>query len=284
MIDRVGRRLFRYPLYQILECFASLNMPKPSGKEIDIIIPVIPKDLAILPYCLDGIRKNIKNKIRDIYIVGPDKIELKDFAFMQNIKFIEETSVLGFSPRDINYITTSGEDRSGWLFQQFLKLSGNIGECEDFITIDSDHILIKPHVFLTSDNKYVFYRSQEFHLQYLISNYKILGLLNIPFLSYVSHKMIFNKKLLTLLKRKIEDRSGLNWIETIKRNIVKEDSSSFSEFELYANFVPSEKKLSKLWLQQAEKRTTILSVDKLERLYPKKLCFTYPDYLNNENN
>ena len=279
MIDRIGRRLFRYPLYYILECFGSLNMPEPSDKEIDVIIPVIPKDLKILPYCIEGVKKNIKNKIRDIYIIGPNKIELRDFASRHNIIFIDETKVLGFSPNDVNYITTSGENRSGWLFQQFLKLSGNVGECDNFVTIDSDHILIKPHVFLTSDNKYVFYRSQEFHLQYLLTNYKLLGLFNIPYLSYVSHKMIFNKKLLTQLKKTIEDRSGLSWIETIKNNINKTDASSFSEFELYANFVPGKYKHSKLWLQQAEKRTSILSVDELERLYPKKLSFTYPNYL-----
>lgn len=61
--------------------------------------------------------------------------------------FVDENEVLPITKKDINYICKDGRDRSGWLFQQLLKLAGNIGTCENFITIDSDHILLKPHTF-----------------------------------------------------------------------------------------------------------------------------------------
>ena len=40
-IDRIGRRLFRYPIYNFLKLFSTTNMPEASDEPIDVIIPII---------------------------------------------------------------------------------------------------------------------------------------------------------------------------------------------------------------------------------------------------
>lgn len=279
VIDRLGRRLFRYPVYNFLKLFSTINMPEASDEPIDVIIPVIAKDLLVLPFCIEGIRKNVLNKINAIYIVGPLDDRIISFAKKNNLIYVEENDVLGFGVKDINYITSKGEDRSGWLFQQFIKMSGNIGKCQNFVTIDSDHILVNPHVFLAKDNKYVFYQSEEFHWMYIKIIYQLIGVLSITPLSYVSHKMIFNKEILAQLKSVIEQRSGKKWTDTIVSFLNRDDSSSFSEFELYANFVSSKKKKKKLWLQKTLYRETFINLAELQGRYVKNLSVTYPEYL-----
>ena len=182
-----------------------------SAEPIDVIIPMIPKDMDVLPFCLKGIRRNVANTIKKIYIVAPYNKKLSEFCEKEKIIFVNENDVLGYSAKDVHFVTEKGEDRSGWVFQQFLKLSGNVGTCQKYITIDSDHILLNRHVFLTKDNKYVFYRSTEFHIQYHIINKKLLGKFRIPLFSYVAHKMLFDKKELEQLKNTVENRTGKRW-------------------------------------------------------------------------
>ena len=135
-INRIGYHLFRRPVYSLLRQVSTVSMPTPSDEMVDIVIPVIPKDLKILPFCIEGIKHNVANKIKDIYIVGPEDKRIEEFVKIQNLSFVKEDDVLGFGVKDVKYITNDGIDRSGWLFQQFLKLSGNIGTCENYITVD----------------------------------------------------------------------------------------------------------------------------------------------------
>lgn len=279
-INRIGYHLFRRPLYAIMSCFSTTHMPPASDDEIDIVIPAIAKDLQTLPYCLEGIKRNIPHRVKGIYLVGPADERLINFSKEYGLIFINELEVLGFGPKDIDYVTTDGRDRSGWLFQQFIKLSGNIGECQNFLTIDSDHVLLKPHVFITNDGKYVFYRSNEFRWSYIMENYRLLGDFKIPMLSYVSHKMIFNKKILEKLKITIEQKSGEKWTDSIIHTIDRDDSSAFSEFELYASFVDKGQKISKLWLQKALLREPTFNMDNIKNNNPSLLSITYPEYLN----
>ncbi len=280
LFDRIVYHFIRKPLYNFLQLFSTLRMPEASDDYIDVIIPIVAKDLAILPYCLEGIRKNVVNRIKKIYLVGPVDQQIIDFAANHNLFFVDEKSVLGFSPSDVNYKTSTGRDRSGWLFQQFLKLSGNIGECENYITIDSDHILLRPHVFISQDGKYVFYRSEEFHWPYLIANKKLLGHLRIPLLSYVAHKMVFNKNILKELQKQIEVHSGKCWTDAIVDSLDRNDPSAFSEFEMYGSFVNSKNKRSKLWLQKIDHRSGDINIEELKSKYKNNLSVTFPDYLN----
>lgn len=278
-INRICRRLrsFLYNLYP------DVAMPLiPSKRPIDIIIPLVEKDLDIFPLCLEGIRHNVLNLIKNIYIVAPDNARIKVFCHNNGLIFIDENTVLGYSVKDLDYITSSGMNRNGWLFQQYIKLSGNIGTCDDFVTIDSDHILLSPHVFVTDDNRYVFYRSSEFHLGYYLINNRLLGKLKIPTLSFVAHKMVFNKKFLFDLKSKIKDYTGMEWDRAILAKLDRNDTSSFSEFEIYASSVSKKLYVSMLWNQLQLKRSERMSYDELQKKYVGFLSVTFPEYLTND--
>lgn len=279
-VNRFGKRI-RYFSSLFKRRYSSISLDA-SSEPIDVIIPMIPKDLDVLPLCLKGLRENVANKIEKIYIVSPYDDGLINYCKEEGIVYVNENDVLGYSAKDVNFVTEKGENRSGWMFQQFLKLAGNVGTCQRYITIDSDHILLNRHVFLTKDDKYVFYRSPEFHIQYHLINKKLLGGFHLPLLSYVSHKMIFDKKELESLKRLVETRLGKRWDLAILDNLDKEAGAPFSEFEFYAGYINKKRKISYMWNQKALKRDEMSDYQKLKERYSEYLSVTFPDYLNNK--
>lgn len=271
---------FRRHLISLFELFP-LPTIKPSEEYIDVVIPIIPKDLKILPLCIEGVRKCVTNNIKDIYIVSPRDANVLDLCANLNLKYIDEKEVLGLSPKDINLkVQVNGElkDRSGWLFQQILKLSGKIGICENYLCIDADHILLKPHTFLSTTNKPVLYMSEECHIPYYDNIKKMLGVTHFSMLSYVAHKMIFNKKMLAMLHGDIEQRHGCDWISAIIENYDKNEKSGFSEFEMYGNYVSD--KILRPWKQKELKYEMIADYETLRNKYGNYNSVTFPAYLS----
>jgi hypothetical protein len=272
----------RYFIYLIWTNFKYESIVANSYINIDIIIPLIEKDLEILPLCLEGLKNNVSHRIQNIYIVAPNIESIIDFASKNNLIFIDENNVLGYSPKNINYITSNGRDRSGWVFQQLIKLSGRIGTSRYYLVIDSDHILLKPHTFITEDNLIVFYLSSEFHYPYYKMNYNLTNDFSVSLFSYVSHKMIFDKDELKKLHNKLEtcNMNKLAWDEIILSSLDANEPSSFSEFELYGNYVDKSKKILRPWKQKTLKRNKLVSYENLKNIYSKYWSVTFPSYLN----
>ncbi len=250
---------------------------------IDVIIPVIEKDLLILPLCLEGLKENVKHRIENIYIVGADSKLIKEFASDHGLLFIDESTVLGYSPGDINYIS-SGLNRSGWIFQQLLKLSGRIGTSRYFLVIDSDHILLKPHVFIAANNSMVFYQSSEWHFPYYKKIYKLTGTFPTALFSYVAHKMILDKEELKKLHQLIEssDKNQLPWDRILCSQLDINEPSCFSEFELYGNYIAKEKKILLPWRHKALNKKLLTNYKELQALYSGYLSVTFPYYLEDK--
>ncbi len=255
-----------------------------SSEPIDVVIPVIEKDLETLPLCLEGVRRCVCHPIKRIYIIAPNRKEITDFCNANDLDFIDETTVLnGLKPKDLNLIehypdgTTS--DRSGWLFQQLLKLSGNVGSCRYYLCIDSDHILVRPHVFLTNDNKTVFYQSYEKHDAYYRNIHRFFPGMKLSNLSYVAHKMLFSKEKIQLLHEELEDKTGKPWIQAIRDNYDEYSFADFSEFELYGNWFPKEEKVCRPWLQKALRHDRMEDYDALcKRWSRSRMSVTFPAY------
>ncbi|MCL2027005.1 MAG: DUF6492 family protein [Bacteroidales bacterium] len=273
----------RKKLYRLFD-FIDFRKIKSSNQEIDVTIPVIKKDLNILPLCIEGIRNCVAHPIKNIYIVAPPLEEIISFCESHHLIFVDENTVLGFSPKDIDLkiMTDDGtfSDRSGWLFQQLIKLSGNkFGTCENYLCIDSDHILLQSHAFLSKKNKAVFYMSSECHQPYYRNLEKLMGSIKLSKLSYVSHKMIFNKKKIEYLQNYISKRHNTGWIQAIIHNYDRQQSSGFSEFELYGNFVKN--KITTTWRELALNYDKISDYKTLFKQYGKNYkCITFPEYLN----
>lgn len=277
-VNRVGTFLRKF-FYIFTRNVKSITIDA-STEPIDVVIPMIPKDMDVLPLCLEGIRKNVANKIENIYIISPFNDKLSNYCKSEGLVFVNENDVLGYSAKDINFITDKGKDRSGWIFQQFLKLSGNVGTCRRYITIDSDHILLNRHVFLTNEDKYVFYLSTEFHLQYHLINKRLLGAFHLPLFSYVAHKMIFDKVELDKLKNRVEKKTGKRWDYAILDNLDKSAGAPFSEFEFYAGSLNKDQKCTYMWNQKALERNQMSDFQHLSEEYSDYLSITFPDYLN----
>jgi hypothetical protein len=267
--------------------FAWRHFPelKPSQEPIDVVIPLVAKDLRIFPLCLEGIRHCVPHPIKDIYIVAPPQDEVIQFCQENGLVFVDESTVFGFNPKEINLKVNWSDgtikDRSGWFFQQLLKLSGKVGTCRYYLCIDADHVLIRPHVFLTEDSKTVFYQTYEYHQPIIDHLHRFLPELQLDNLSYVDHKMLFDKEQLKVLQETISKRWGKPWldaaIESYDRSLAT--PSAFSEFEIYGNFVKD--KIRRPWLQKALRYSKLADYDTLCKQWGgSRWSLTFPEYMN----
>jgi hypothetical protein len=253
---------------------------QPSSEAIDVVIPIIAKDLHILPLCLEGVRQCVAHPIKAIYIVAPDQQEIIQFCRERQLIFVDEKTIFGFSPKDlgIQYVDIEGQlhDRSGWLFQQLVKLSSRVGTCQHYLCIDADHVLIRPHVFLTEEGKTVFYMSYEEHQPYYDNIHCLLPDLQLDTLSYVDHKMLFDKEKLRALHQAL---GGDNWIHTIIEKYDTNSHAGFSEFELYGNFV--QEKIRRPWYQKRLSYNKLADYATLQCQWGgSRWSLTFPDYMN----
>ena len=272
-LRKIRYRLFAWRKFPELEA---------AGETIDVVIPIIRKDLKILPLCLEGVRRCVPHPIAAIYIVAPAEEEIIQFCEANQLVFVDETSVFGFGPKDLKLEihTPDGQilNRSGWLFQQFLKLSGRVGSSRYYLCIDADHVLIRPHVFLTPRGETVFYMSYEEHQPYYENIHRLLPGLTLDKLSYVDHKMLFDKEQLKTLHKQLE-RSGHPWTEVILQSYDRSCHAGFSEFELYGNFV--KRKVQRPWLHKRLSYQKLRDYETLRKIWGKsRWSVTFPDYMN----
>ena len=201
--------------------------------DIDVIITVHNKDLALLPIVVESIKKNIKHKIGTIYIITTDVSKIP-----KNIgcKVVHEDSVLDLKKTSIGY-SVDGIDRSGWIYQQFIKLSADsISDKKYILTCDADTVFVRPQKFIIGE-KIVFDFSNEYHSPYYIM-YERLMKKEAKFpLSFVSHHTLFDAEILKEMKKHIEQIHGDTWVDIILKNLNKDEISAFSEYETYGNYV-----------------------------------------------
>lgn len=214
---------------------SSLNIS--SNLSLDVLIPCIEKDQKILPYTIESVRNHLKHPLHEIFVVSPKSRRIKEICDDASAIFIDEDTVLPFAKRDLTY-TVNRVDRSGWLFQQFIKLSGDsIGTQEFYFVIDADTILIRPQVF-ELNKKIVFLHSDEHHHPYYEAYNNILGQYPSTNLSFIAHQMLFQKTRLGELRKYIENiNDNEPWYKVINKKINKNELSSFSEYELYGHWV-----------------------------------------------
>lgn len=244
-----------------------------SGPSIDILIPAIEKDLATLPHVIDSLRRYVSHPISNIYIVSPDSSRIRSLCSRKGCIFVNETTVLPFTKKDIRY-SSSRWNRSGWLYQQLLKMNGDhICRENYFLVVDADTILIRPHRF-RANGKSIFYCRSWSQPEYFVTYRKLLGTPAPSPRSFVTHYMLFEKTKLAALKRKIEARHGMPWHAAIIRSINKKKQFGFSEFETYANYVYSRNRDAVI-LKSANNKSLKTSAAALKKQQIQKLARTY---------
>ena len=208
-------------------------MPLPA---IDVMIPAIEKDLGTLPYVIDSVRQMVKHPIGRIMVVSPDSAKIKRICRQKNCSFIHENTVLPITKKSISYRSARWE-RSGWLYQQLLKLGGSrLGSSRYYLVIDADTVLIRPHVFRSGGQTVFYYRNWS-QPEYFRTYRKLLGKKANSRKSFVTHYMLFERSRVRELKETIERRHGARWYQAIIGSIDKRKQFGFSEFETYGNYV-----------------------------------------------
>lgn len=209
-----------------------------SNTRIDILIPAAPKDLSVLPHTIEGARRNVRHPIGTIAVVAPDDPNIRALCKRYKCVFFDEAAVVPIAKNRIDY-TVNGIDRSGWIFQQLIKFSGNI-VCpeEHYLVIDADTVFIRPNAF-KENGKTVFHYADEYHLPYFVAYEKLLGEKAVSRKSFCTHYMLFEKTKVDRLKKTIEERFRMAWYDAILQHVDRTHTSGFADYETYGNFVLS---------------------------------------------
>ena len=101
-MNKTKRRIYFFWLKQLKGRF-DLNLKRviPSIIKLDVLIPVVEKDLEVLPYAIDSARENIKHPIGEIIIVAPDSEKIKALCKIKGCQFVNEDSVLPITKKEI---------------------------------------------------------------------------------------------------------------------------------------------------------------------------------------
>ncbi len=228
--DSSWQKLLRHISYTYIKFkkdpFCNLHTPL-SQVPIDVVIPVIEKDAETLVHTIDSLRANVMQPIGKIYLIAPQSKKLEQIAKDKNCEFVLEDNVL---PKFAN-----NTNRKGWIKQQYLKLNANtIVDNEYYLVIDADTILIRPQIFV-KPGKEILNILGDYWFKRKVMVQKALGFEKFHNLDFTSHHMLFSKTKLKSLKKYLEDIHGQPWQDVLDTLEITE--GSFSEYELYANFV-----------------------------------------------
>ena len=253
------------------------------SKRIDVVIPTISKDFEILTIVVQSLRF-VAQRINKIYVVAPKDAYIEEFCADNNLTFVDEMSVLGFGKNYIHY-RVDGKDRSGWLFQQLLKLSGDrFVEMDDYLVVDSDTVYVSSNCFVR-DGKYVFYANEEWHQPYFRSFRRLFGYDAPTKWSLTSHMMIFNKGLLGQMKRELEARTQQTWFDAYIATSSPTEQSCVSDYDTYANWVlrnHPEKALIRPFYNRNVLRSDINALEALCTTYKTQHSISFHSYLGSK--
>jgi len=119
----------------------------PSDLPIEVLIPVIAKDLPTLPLCVEPIRRFVRHPIQRIRLVTRPDEQMVAATERLGTPMIDENSMLSPEARRLEY-RVNGTDRSGWIKQQLLKLSADaVVETDRFLIVDADTAFVRDVVF-----------------------------------------------------------------------------------------------------------------------------------------
>jgi hypothetical protein len=242
---------------------------QPSDLELDLVVPVAEKDLAVFRLCVEKIRQNLLHPIGSCFVVGQNTSLMRQVCRDSECTFIDENEVCPWGVAGIRRIAEAKKgvfNRPPWLYQQFLKLNmDTYSTCGRFLTFDADTVMLRPmryemegQVLLdVSDG----YRSDfDAFLGRMLPGYR-----RSPF-SYMCHIMLMESRWLQELKEHLSGLTGLGWREAIIELIDFDSHDCFSEFELYANFVLNhapEKFRRSYWFNKEYPRERVSELERL---------------------
>ena len=282
--DRKNVVLFMYWIFLTLKRLLRIKFYyfNCDNRRVDVVIPTVPKDFEVLLLLVESL-KYLKHEVNKIYIVAPSSKEIVSFCDDNELSFIDELDVLGFGKEYIKYMS-NGIDRSGWLFQQLLKLSGDqFTEMDDYLVVDSDTVFVNYNCFIEA-NKYIFLENDEWNQPYFDAFERLFNYKTVSKLSLTSHMMIFNHALLGTMKKEIEQKHGQKWYDAYISSVIVEELSSISDYDTYANWVlynyPAMTTTAQLYNKSLHRDPENMSLQKLSSIYRNYNSISFHSYLS----
>lgn len=209
-----------------------------------IVIPVAKKNIEMLKKNIFYIKKNLQPE--NIYILTAQD-NFGDFDDLKDeITVLDENQIIqGVTFDTINGIikkTSIPEKRTGWYFQQLLKMFWSFHPlCSDFYTVwDADTFPLKHIELFSKENKPYMHTKTEYHVAYFETLEKLLNMKKEVDFSFISEKMTFSKKIMQELLNEIS-KANVQGNSAIEKIIFAASMSSnelgFSEFETYGTYV-----------------------------------------------
>ena len=202
---------------------------------IDLLITLIDKDIIVAEKCIESVKSYSLNKIRNVYIIAPDSIKIRNFCKEQNCNFIDEDLISPYTSKEI-LLKGVAKKRVGWIKQQLIKLnSDSLNPLLDrYLIMDADTILLKEQ-FFSKGNYNVLKFSDEYHFLYKISCKLILGSFFYSLKSFIAHHQLIEKTTLSEMKQHISQLHRKEWFDVFIETAIN-TSNYVSEYELYAQF------------------------------------------------
>lgn len=191
--------------------------------KFDVVICCGQKDYNKLPFCVDGVRRNIAG-FDGIYIITPTAI---DSLPGEGIRYFTDSQVLAVD-------TSRWKYRPRWMYQQFLKMFQQVSCNEYYVTIDADVILLRPLEFFDGDGLPIWYlgRDQN-HKPYFTFQKKMLGFGRVYDHSFINDMNLLNRLIIADMLR----RYGMTVDSFLKKSFRIINKRCFmAEPELYGNY------------------------------------------------
>lgn len=220
--------------------------------KLDVIIPIVKVDIPTFRGNLPYILKNLP--VKRIILIGAKEVELL-VNDLEEVYFINEDNIIpGLTLNKIKEIKkdiSGTERRSGWYFQQFIKMAyAQICNDEYYLVWDSDTIPIKKIVFFDRNGKpYLDYREHVKYDECFFRTQKVLmtnkKLNRTTDNSFICEHLLVNVHIMRNLLHDLEifgTAQKKTFFENIMYSISKDliNLSGFSEFETYASYVMNE--------------------------------------------
>lgn len=211
----------------------------------DVIIPSSKQDISFLPKVFKYIRKNLIGAKKIFVITSPDNFKkLNKYLLVYGIELIDENNLCnGLSYSSIDEILKSKGvyTRTGWHFQQFLKMGFALSKYADeyYLSWDADTLPLSKISFFDPENNPIFTMKNEYHKPYFDTIQNLIGLGKTANFSFIAEHMLFKSSFMKELLLEIEKSSndGILWFEKIINASVDLAYPGFSEFETYGTFV-----------------------------------------------
>lgn len=211
----------------------------------DIIIPSSKQDISFLPKVFKYIRKNL-TEVDKIYVITAlhnfHKLSKQIERF--NIVLLDENNIcpnLSFSSVDSLLKSKGVFTRTGWHFQQFLKMGFALSDYAGkyYLSWDADTLPLSHISFFDKEDRPIFTMKNEYHVPYFETMKNLTGLGKTANFSFIAEHMMFKTEYMKELLTTIENskNTGNVWFEKIINASVDLAFPGFSEFETYGTFV-----------------------------------------------